>query len=167
MVALPVLVGDALGLLQKPVGRQRSVCSGYAELGQVAGVRGRALSDDQVIEIDSVLNRAATPDAYQVLHVEEVDQFVAIQRDRRDAHAGAHHRDLAAAVGAGEAVHSANLVEAARIIEIGLGDEPGPQWITGEQDRLGDLLAPRIDMRSALAGHRPRTLHRKRPTLTV
>ena len=62
-----------------------------------------------------------------------------INADGRHAHAAAHHADGAALIGAGVAVHAADVGDKARVLEEGLGNEFGAQRVAGHQDGLGEI----------------------------
>ena len=86
-----------------------------------------------------ILHGAAGAHADQVLHAILSDQLVGIDADGGNAHAGAHGGDSLALVGAGEAPHTAHVVEFDGVLEEGVGNVLRSSGIAGEQDAFSNI----------------------------
>ena len=132
------LGAGAQGIVQR--GARRLDVVGVAALGHgvVAlgvGTRGQ----HHVKQFCLVGVGAGGADADDVLDAVLGVQLVGIDADGRHAHAAAHHADGAALIGAGVAVHTADVGDKARVLEEGLGNEFGAQRVAGHQDGLGEI----------------------------
>ena len=90
---------------------------------------------------------AGRADADDVVHIVELEQLIGIDADGRHAHAAAHYADGAALIGAGKAQHAAHTGHLTHILQEGVGNELGPQGVTGHEDRLGEIALFGADVR--------------------
>ena len=75
-------------------------------------------------------------------------QLLHINADGGDAHAGAHHGDGHAVIGAGKAQHAADVVELNRVLQKVFGNVFGAQGVAGQQNAGGDASGGGVDMRT-------------------
>ena len=108
------------------------------ELAGPVGIRAGTLADDDVIEVDMILNGTGRANADNVLHAEEVEQFMGVDTDGRHAHAGSHDGDLHALVVTCVAVDATDIIHQNRIFQEILSDKFGPQGIAGHQNSLAE-----------------------------
>ena len=120
--------------LNQAVGTDGGIGSRDVVLIDEVRVRAGSLSDDDIVKVDSGLQRAAGTHTDELCAAKDVNEFPRIQRDRRDTHTRAHNRYRSALVGTGEAQHVTHRVELLRVLKVGLGNELGAKRISGQQD---------------------------------
>ena len=120
--------------LDQAVGADGGIGSRDVVLIDEVRVRACSLSDDDIVKVDSGLQRATRTHTDELCASKNVDEFPRIQRDRRDTHTRAHNRYRGALVGTGEAQHVTHRVELLRILKVGLGNELGAKRISRQQD---------------------------------
>ena len=137
--------------LNQAVGTDGGIGSRDVVLIDEVRVRAGSLSDDDIVEVDSRLQRATCTHTDELCAAKDVDEFPRIQRDRRDTHTRAHNRYRSALEGTGEAQHVTHRVKLLRILKVGLGNELGAKRISGQQDgrRNGGR---RVDVRCRFHG---------------
>ena len=83
-----------------------------------------------------------------------MEQLVGIDAHRGHSHAASLHRDRLALILSGIAEHTADLIVADRIAQIGLCQQLGAQRVTGHQDCLGNLSVLCVIVRGWNIGHK-------------
>ena len=132
--------------LNQAVGADGGIGSRDVVLIDEVRVRAGSLSDDNIVKVDSRLQRATRTHTDELCATKDVNEFPRIQRDRRDTHTRAHNRYRSALEGTGEAQHVTHRIELLRILKVGLGNELGAKRISGQQDGRRDW-GSRVDVR--------------------
>ena len=131
------LPGRADALLHQVVARDGGEVAGEVELVDIAGVRARALGEDEVHDVDVVLQGPGRADADDVLHIVGRVQLPAVDADGRHAHAGGHHAHRHVLPFAGVALYAAHVVDEHGVGQEILGDVLRAQGVAGHEDGLG------------------------------
>ncbi len=126
------------------LGKQRVVRDGgegpvELEIVDIAGVGARALTGDDVHELQLVLKRPGGADADDVVHAVLAEKLPAVDADGGHTHAGGHDRHGNALPRAGVPLHAADVVDEHGVCEEGVGDELRAQRVAGHEHGLGDL----------------------------
>ena len=80
-----------------------------------------------------LLNGTGGADPDDVLHTVAVKQLVGVNADGGHAHAGSHHRDLHALVGAGITLDAPDVIDQNGIFQKVFRNELGTQGVAGHQ----------------------------------
>lgn len=98
-----------------------------------------ALTGDDAAELEIGAHRARRADADDVLDAVLGIELVGVDGDGRHAHAAGHHGDGHALVGAGVALHAADVVDEDGVFKKGLGDELRAQRVAGHEDGFREI----------------------------
>ena len=111
------------------------------------GIGAGAHAGAHAAELHIRAHRARGADADDVLHAVVGVELVGVDGDGRDAHAARHHAHAHALVGAGVALHAADVVDKLRIFQKGLRDELRAEGVAGHEHGLGEIAVLGIVMR--------------------
>ena len=111
-----------------------------------AGAHGH----DDVLQVDVGLNGAGRADAHNVLHAERVVQLMGIDADGGHTHTGGHDGDPNALIGAGVALHAADVVDKDRIFQKMFRNVFGAQRIARHEHGLAEIGRCSLNMWSRI-----------------
>lgn len=109
-------------------------------------VSARPDRHDHLAQLHVVAHGPAAPHPHHHLHPELLDQLRRVDRNRRDPHPVAHHRDLLAPEGPGEAKHPPDRVDLTRRFQELLGDVLRPQRVAWHQHHVSEITRVGGDM---------------------
>ena len=139
-------VSDALsalrllnGFVQQLIGSNRRVFARNLELAHIIAVCAGAHGNHDITDLQILMDGAGGSDPDNVLDIIAVEQLIGINADGRHAHAAGHDRYFLSLIGTGKSQHTSDLIDTLVILQIGFGDEFGPERIAGHQDCFGKI----------------------------
>ena len=120
------------------------------KLGRPVGIGAGALSQDQIVKPDMLLQRTGGAHPQDVLHTEHIVKLMGIDADGGHPHAGGHD----APVGPGIALNAPDVVHQNGVLQEGLGNELRTQGIPGHQNGFAEITGFGVDVWGRIFHHK-------------